>query len=253
MVSTVVPPPAARAWDSFWKGHVFLFDREIRPPAYGDSAGLRLLLYALLVEAFRILLNATEQPISFRAPLYLSLALLAIHRGARVAWSGVGYRVKQERPTPTELRKAVRTVLDDERYRANARRIAESMRSAPGLPGFAAILDDVVARHRLVRQRVVEAAGARVLVERFDPRIVRQGFWQLGNGLWLVDVATRIETQLASHKDIRDEGTPLWSMDGAKVTSSNWHAIFSRDVHGGEPERVLDGVNAWLCDRSARH
>jgi MGT family glycosyltransferase len=68
--------------------------------------------------------------------------------GARVAWSGVGHRFKQERPTPADLRKAVRKVLTDDRYRTNARRIGESMSSSPGLPGFAALLDDIVVHHR---------------------------------------------------------------------------------------------------------
>ena len=92
MVSIVGPPPAIRVRDSLWRGHVFLFDREIRPPAYSDSAGARLLIYALLLEAFRVALNATHLPISIRAPLDVALALLAIHRGVRVAWSDIGFR-----------------------------------------------------------------------------------------------------------------------------------------------------------------
>ena len=77
---------------SLWKGHVLLFDKAATRPAHSESAGARLLLYALLLEAFRVALNATPLPISIRAPLYLALALLAIHRGVRVRWSDIGFR-----------------------------------------------------------------------------------------------------------------------------------------------------------------
>jgi UDP:flavonoid glycosyltransferase YjiC (YdhE family) len=68
--------------------------------------------------------------------------------GARVAWSGVGYRFKQERPTPDELRKAIREVLTNDNYQANAQRLAQSMTASPGMSGFTALLDDLVTRHR---------------------------------------------------------------------------------------------------------
>ncbi|HEY3162286.1 MAG TPA: CPBP family intramembrane glutamic endopeptidase [Vicinamibacterales bacterium] len=64
----------------------------VQPSVHSDSAGARLLIYTLLLEALRVALNATDLPISIRAPLYLSLALLAVHRGAGVAWSEIGFR-----------------------------------------------------------------------------------------------------------------------------------------------------------------
>ena len=77
---------------SLWKGHFLLFDKAATRPTHGESAGARLLIYTLLLEAFRVALNATHLPISVRAPLYLALALLAIQRGVRVAWSDIGFR-----------------------------------------------------------------------------------------------------------------------------------------------------------------
>ena len=77
---------------SLWKGHVLLFDKAATGPAHGESAGARLLIYALLLEALRVAFNATPLPISIRAPLYLALALLAIHRGVRMTGSDVGFR-----------------------------------------------------------------------------------------------------------------------------------------------------------------
>lgn len=77
---------------SLWKGHFFLFDKAATRSTHGESAGARLLIYTLLLEAFRVALNATRLPLSIRAPLYLALALLAIQRGVRVAWSDIGFR-----------------------------------------------------------------------------------------------------------------------------------------------------------------
>ncbi len=43
---------------------------------------------------------------------------------ARVAWSGAGIDLKTNRPSPTQIRRAVRVVLDEPRYRRAALRIA---------------------------------------------------------------------------------------------------------------------------------
>jgi uncharacterized protein len=78
---------------SLWRGHVFLFDNAADAPAYSERAGVRLLVAAILIEAFRAAINAADiLPISIRAPLYLALALLSIRRGARVTWSDLGFR-----------------------------------------------------------------------------------------------------------------------------------------------------------------
>ncbi len=64
--------------------------------------------------------------------------------GGRVVWSGVGRRIRTERPSPRALRRAIRDVLDTPRYRDASRRIAVDMATAPGLDGLTAIVDRLV-------------------------------------------------------------------------------------------------------------
>jgi MGT family glycosyltransferase len=49
--------------------------------------------------------------------------------GVRVAWSGVGVNLATNAPTADALRPAIRSVLDDPKYRANAALFAEQARS----------------------------------------------------------------------------------------------------------------------------
>jgi UDP:flavonoid glycosyltransferase YjiC (YdhE family) len=65
--------------------------------------------------------------------------------GARVAWSGVGRRIRTERPTPRALRRAILDVLKQPRYRQASRRMAAEMAAASGFTGLARIVDQVVA------------------------------------------------------------------------------------------------------------
>ena len=65
--------------------------------------------------------------------------------GARIAWSGVGRRLKAVSPTPKALRAAVRSVLRDERYRRAARAMAARMAAAGGFADLAAIVDGLAA------------------------------------------------------------------------------------------------------------
>jgi UDP:flavonoid glycosyltransferase YjiC (YdhE family) len=46
---------------------------------------------------------------------------------ARVAWSGVGIRIRSRSPEPARVRAAVRALLDEPRYRGRAREIAAEM------------------------------------------------------------------------------------------------------------------------------
>ena len=55
----------------------------------------------------------------------------------RVEHAGVGVRLPARDCTPDRLRRAVRTVLDDPRYQANARRMARLLAAAPGPTGAA--------------------------------------------------------------------------------------------------------------------
>ncbi len=65
--------------------------------------------------------------------------------GARIAWSGVGRRLRPISPKPKALRTAVRTVLRDERYRRTARAMADRMAAAGGFSDLAAIVDRLAA------------------------------------------------------------------------------------------------------------
>lgn len=64
----------------------------------------------------------------------------------RVAWSGVGLRLRSETPSAEAVGTAVRTVLTDGRYREAAQRVAASMAAAGGLPLLTEVVDRLVAR-----------------------------------------------------------------------------------------------------------
>ena len=64
--------------------------------------------------------------------------------GARVAWSGVGRRIRSERPTPQALRRAILAVLNEPRYRQASRLVATDMATAPGFVGLSEIIDWLV-------------------------------------------------------------------------------------------------------------
>lgn len=61
----------------------------------------------------------------------------------RIAWSGVGRRIKTETPSPAAVGKAVRAVLHDPRYREAAQRIADRMAVAGGMASLASIIDQL--------------------------------------------------------------------------------------------------------------
>lgn len=63
---------------------------------------------------------------------------------ARVAWSGVGRRLRTEHPTPAALRRAVLAVLADDRYRTAARRMSDHMAESRGVDRLAEIVDDLL-------------------------------------------------------------------------------------------------------------
>jgi UDP:flavonoid glycosyltransferase YjiC (YdhE family) len=67
---------------------------------------------------------------------------------ARVAWAGVGRRIRTDTPTPAAIRAAVRAVLDDHRYRDAAHRIAERMATTRGVHHLADIVDKLIANSR---------------------------------------------------------------------------------------------------------
>jgi MGT family glycosyltransferase len=65
--------------------------------------------------------------------------------GARVAWSGVGRRIRSERPSPRALHRNILAVLNQSHYRQASRRVAADMSAAPGFAGVAEIVDRLAA------------------------------------------------------------------------------------------------------------
>jgi UDP:flavonoid glycosyltransferase YjiC (YdhE family) len=63
--------------------------------------------------------------------------------GARVAWSGVGRRLRRVSPRVSDLRDAIQAVLHDGPVRRAAAAMAERMARSGGLPALAAIVDAV--------------------------------------------------------------------------------------------------------------
>ena len=65
--------------------------------------------------------------------------------GARVAWSGVGRRIRRERPSPRAMRRDIMAVLKQPSYRQASERVAADMAAAPGFAGLADVVDRLVA------------------------------------------------------------------------------------------------------------
>jgi UDP:flavonoid glycosyltransferase YjiC (YdhE family) len=91
--------------------------------------------------------GSVNQAMSFRVPLVtagLTEDKAAVN--ARVAWSGVGIDLAINQPSPESLREAIRTVLDNPKYRARATLMAEEF---AGIDARSEIL------------RIIAAAGSR--------------------------------------------------------------------------------------------
>jgi UDP:flavonoid glycosyltransferase YjiC (YdhE family) len=63
--------------------------------------------------------------------------------GARVAWSGVGRRIRKEQPSPRALRRTIRAVLHEPCYRQTSQRMAADMATARGFEALTTVLDQV--------------------------------------------------------------------------------------------------------------
>jgi MGT family glycosyltransferase len=64
--------------------------------------------------------------------------------GARIAWSGVGRRLRTEHPTPRALRRDILAVLNQPHYRQASRRIAADMAASRGFACLADVVDRLV-------------------------------------------------------------------------------------------------------------
>jgi MGT family glycosyltransferase len=77
--------------------------------------------------------------------------------GARIAWSGVGRRIRSEHPTPRALRRNILAVLGDPKYRQASERIAADLAAAPGFSDLAGVVDRLVANSDPIPRSNAEA------------------------------------------------------------------------------------------------
>jgi UDP:flavonoid glycosyltransferase YjiC (YdhE family) len=65
--------------------------------------------------------------------------------GARIAWAGVGRRLRAERPSARVVGRAIDGVLSEPGYRARAQQFAAAMADTDALAGVAQVIDDAIA------------------------------------------------------------------------------------------------------------
>ena len=66
--------------------------------------------------------------------------------GARVEWAGAGNNLRKQRPSPDEIRDAVKEVLVNPKYRENARRIQADFAKYDAPTRAAELLESLAAR-----------------------------------------------------------------------------------------------------------
>lgn len=64
---------------------------------------------------------------------------------ARVEYFGVGVNLRTGTPTPLQVRRAVREVLDEQHYRTNAQRLRKAYAARDSIAGITAVVDEVIA------------------------------------------------------------------------------------------------------------
>jgi MGT family glycosyltransferase len=64
---------------------------------------------------------------------------------ARVEWSGAGVNLRTGTPTPSQIRRAVRDVLGDDRYLRQARELESAYAQRDGIAEIAALVDELIA------------------------------------------------------------------------------------------------------------
>jgi UDP:flavonoid glycosyltransferase YjiC (YdhE family) len=90
--------------------------------------------------------GSVNQAMSFGIPLVTAgLTEDKADVNARVAWSGVGIDLATNEPTPEALREAVRTVLDQPRYRLRALQIADEFAGIDTRKKILRIIGELVA------------------------------------------------------------------------------------------------------------
>jgi UDP:flavonoid glycosyltransferase YjiC (YdhE family) len=63
---------------------------------------------------------------------------------ARVQWAGAGINLRSDRPSPDQIREAVRTILERPSYRHASAAIGDDIRSSSGLAGLARVVEQLI-------------------------------------------------------------------------------------------------------------
>lgn len=91
---------------------------------------------------------------------------------ARVAWSGAGISLRTKTPTPDQIRLAVRRVLGEPRFRANAARIAADYAQHTAPQAAAALLERLATTRQPVLRDAAHSAPPQSLIH--DGRIANE-------------------------------------------------------------------------------
>jgi UDP:flavonoid glycosyltransferase YjiC (YdhE family) len=73
---------------------------------------------------------------------------------ARVEYFGAGVNLRTGVPTAADVRRAVRSVLNDATYRQNARRLQSAYGRRDGVDEIATLVDEAIAERRMEAQHV---------------------------------------------------------------------------------------------------
>jgi MGT family glycosyltransferase len=97
--------------------------------------------------------GGTQQTLAHGIPLVVAGATEEKpETAARVAWAGAGIRIRRHPPRPAVLRRAVRAVVHDPRYRNNAQRIQADMAACDAPVTSATLLEQLAAEGRPVHR-----------------------------------------------------------------------------------------------------
>ncbi|KAK3935166.1 cytochrome P450 [Diplogelasinospora grovesii] len=111
--------------------------------------------YHLLFPKLRILITnggygGINQALTFGVPL-ICAGRTEDHTdtSARVAWIGAGVDLQTSNPSPKQMKRAVDAVLEDDRYRRNARRVGDELLNLGGATKACEALEELVKETRL--------------------------------------------------------------------------------------------------------
>ena len=89
--------------------------------------------------------GGVQQSLSLSIPVVVAGATDAkSHVAARVAWSGAGLDLATARPTPAQIKSAVRDVLNQQKYRIEAQRLRQEFATHNALDRIGSRIDTLL-------------------------------------------------------------------------------------------------------------